>query len=140
MEKIEKKITINAPVSKVWEALTDKDKLNEWMLMTTTFEPVSGKEFTFKSEPMENWDGYIYCKVVEIEVNKKLVYTWNAEFINAETLVTILISEKGNSTEITLIHTGWEKVPAESRTERTQAHNKGWDLRFVQKLKEVLEK
>lgn len=140
MEKIEKKVTINAPAAKVWKALTEKDELKEWMLMPTTFEPVVGKEFTFKSEPVENWDGYIYCKVVEVDVNKKLIYTWNAEFINAETLVTILISEKGESTEVTLIHTGWEKVPTESRPQRIDAHNKGWDLRVVKNLKEVAEK
>ena len=140
MEKIEKKVTINAPASKVWKALTEKDELKEWVMMPTTFEPVAGKEFTFKTEPMENWDGYIYCKVVEVEVNKKLVYTWNAEFINAETLVTILISEKGGITEVTLIHTGWEKIPADSRQQRIDAHNKGWDLRFVKNLKEVAEK
>lgn len=140
MEKIEKKITINASAGKVWKALTNQNELKEWMLMPTTFEPVVGKEFTFKTEPMENWDGYIYCKVVEVEVNKKLVYTWNAEFINADTLVTILISEKGGTTEVTLIHTGWEKVPADSRQQRIDAHNKGWDERFVEKLKAVAEK
>ena len=108
--------------------------------MPTTFEPVVGKEFTFKSEPMENWDGNIYCKVVEVDVNKKLIYTWNAEFINAETLVTILISEKNETTEVTLIHTGWEKLPIESRSQRIDAHNKGWDLRVVKNLKVVAEK
>ena len=140
MEKIEKKVTINAPAARVWKALTEKNELKEWMLMPTTFEPVVGKEFTFKSEPMENWDGNIYCKVVEVDVNKKLIYTWNAEFINAETLVTILISEKNETTEVTLIHTGWEKLPIESRSQRIDAHNKGWDLRVVKNLKEVAEK
>jgi uncharacterized protein YndB with AHSA1/START domain len=138
MEKIEKKITINASVEKVWKALTDQNELKEWMQMPTTFEPVVGKEFTFKSEKMENWDGYFYCRVMQVEINKKLVYTWNASMINAETLVTILISEKSGKTELTLIHTGWEKLPADIRTERIEGHTKGWELRFVQKLSELL--
>ena len=58
MEKIEKKITINASARKVWKALTNQKELKEWMLMPTTFEPVVGKEFTFKAEGMEGWDGF----------------------------------------------------------------------------------
>ena len=50
MEKIEKKVTINASAEKVWAALTEPDKLGEWMMMPTTFEPVVGKEFTFKTK------------------------------------------------------------------------------------------
>ena len=73
MEKIEKKITINASARKVWKALTNQKELKEWMLMPTTFEPVVGKEFTFKAEGMEGWDGFFHCRVKEVEVNKKLV-------------------------------------------------------------------
>ena len=138
MEKIEKKVTINAPVSKVWKALTEKDELKEWMMMPTDFEAVAGKEFTFKAKGNENWDGYIYCKVMEVEMNKKLSFTWNAKIVGAETLVTILVVEKGGKTELTLIHTGWEKLAAENRTEMIKSHNQGWDERILQKLPEYL--
>lgn len=140
METIEKKITINASAGRVWKALTDQNELKEWMLMPTTFEPVVGKEFTFKSEGMENWDGYFHCKVLEVETNKKLVYTWNAGMINAETVVTILITEKNKQTELTLIHTGWEEIPEDRRKQMIESHSKGWDLRFVQTLSELLAK
>jgi uncharacterized protein YndB with AHSA1/START domain len=140
MEKIEKKVTINASAKKVWKALTDQNELKEWMLMPTTFEPVVGKEFTFKAERMEGWDGFFHCRVKEVEVYKKLVYTWNSGMINADTLVTIQVSEKGEKTEVTLIHTGWEKLPAEVRKQMIEGHSKGWDLRFVEKLKEVADK
>ena len=138
MEKIEKKVTINASAERVWKALTDQNELKEWMLMPTTFEPVVGKEFTFKAEGMEGWDGYFNCKVVAVEQNKKLVYTWNSGMINADTLVTILISENNGKTELTLIHTGWEKLPAEIRSQMVEGHSKGWDERIVAKLSELL--
>ncbi len=138
MEKIEKKVTIDAPVNKVWDALTDPQKLEEWMLMATTFEPVLGKKFTFKAEGMENWDGYFHCEVKELEINKKLVYSWNSQMINAETIVTIVISESDGKTELKLTHTGWEKIPEAARKQMIEGHSKGWDLRFSEKLKEVL--
>ncbi len=140
MEKIEKKVTINAPVERVWEALTKQKEIGEWMMMPTTFEPITGKKFTFKAEGMENWDGYFHCEVKEVEVNKKLVYTWNSQMINGETLVTILMSEKESKTELTLIHTGWEKLPVEMRAQMIEGHSKGWDERFVNKLAELFTK
>ena len=138
MEKIEKRVLINAPVSKVWKALTDKNELKEWMQAPTTFEPVIGKEFMYKHEKTENWDGNIYCKVMEVEVNKKLSFTWSSQMIEAETLVTILISEVDGKTELSLIHTGWEKVPAEIRSQMIDGHNNGWEERIVKKLPEFL--
>ncbi len=137
MDKIEKKITINAPVSEVWDALTNPQKLEEWMLMANTFEPVLGKKFTFKAEGMENWDGYFHCQIKELEINKKLVYTWNSQMINAETLVTIIISESDGKTELKLIHTGWEKLPEEARKQMIEGHTKGWELRLSEKLKSL---
>ena len=139
MDKIEKKVIINAPVSKVWKALVDPNELKEWMLMSTTFEPVAGKEFTFKAEGMENWDGYFHCKVIEIETNKKIVYTWNAQMLKAETVVTILVKELDGKTELKLIHTGWENLSEDIRKQMIESHSKGWDERFVEKLKTVAE-
>ena len=139
MGKIEKHVIINVPAAKVWKALTEPGQLGEWMMMPTTFEPVVRKEFTFKAENSDKWDGIIYCTVKEIEVNRKLVYTWNPG-IDAETIVTILISEKEGKTNLTLIHTGWENLPAEMRPQLIEGHSKGWDERFVQKLLEILTK
>lgn len=138
MEPIQKKITVNAEVSKVWRALTEPALLEKWLMMTTTFLPQKGKEFTFKADPTEVWDGIFNCKVMEVVENKKLVYTWNAGFLNTDTLVTISLKEIGNKTEIILVHSGWENVAA-GADESKKAHDEGWDIRFVQKLKEVIE-
>lgn len=139
MEPIVKKVTINAAASKVWKALTNKNELKKWMLMTTDFKAEKGKEFIFKTDdPGENWDGIFHCKVEELIENKKLVYTWNAGFINADTIVTIDLNEEDGKTEVTLTHTGWEKLAANQEQTRN-AHSEGWDIRLVQKLKEIVE-
>ena len=138
MEPIEKNVTINAPVSRVWKALTDATEIGKWMLMSTTFTPEAGKEFTFQAEASEEWDGVFHCNLNECVENKKIVYTWNTAFINADTLVEIELKENGDKTELTLVHSGWEKI-AENREKSRTDHSAGWDLRFVQKLKETVE-
>jgi uncharacterized protein YndB with AHSA1/START domain len=138
MEPILKKITINAPASKVWKALTDPAEVEKWMLMQTTFLPQKGKDFTFKAESNENWDGIFKCSVKEIIENKKLVYSWDTGFINAETIVSFELKEVGKQTEVTLTHSGWEELAA-NQQQTKDAHSEGWDIRFVQKLKEFVE-
>jgi len=138
MEPILKKVTINAPANKVWKALTDPAKVEAWMLMETTFLPQKNKDFTFKAEPNENWDGIFKCSVKEIVENKKLVYTWDTGFINAETIVSFELKEIDKQTEVTLTHSGWEKLAA-NQQQTKDAHSEGWDIRFVQKLKEIVE-
>ena len=139
MENIEKKITINVPVARVWKALTNADELGNWMLMPTTFKPEIGNQFLFQADANENWDGKIHCKILEIETNKKLAFTWNSQMINAETLVTIHLKDLNEKTELTLIHSGWEKLPANAE-QMKQAHNEGWNLRIAEKLPQLVEK
>lgn len=139
MDPIVKKVTINAPANRVWEALIKKSKLEKWMLMSTDFSAEKGKKFIFKTDdPGENWDGIFNCRVEDVVKNKKLVYTWNAGFINADTVVTIELEEKNGKTEVALTHSGWEKLAA-NQEQSKNAHSEGWDVRFVQKLKEVAE-
>lgn len=138
MNNIEKKIILNAKVSRVWKALTNPAELQTWMLVPTTFEPEQGKKFTFKGEPDENWDGIISCQVKEIIENKKLSFTWNSQLINAETLVSISLKDLGDKTELTLIHSGWEKVPANAEVVRKH-HEDGWEIRIYEKIKELVE-
>ena len=138
MGPIEKKLTVNAPVNRVWEALTDPIEVQKWMMMSTNFEPTAGKDFTFQAESSEEWDGVFKCSVKEVVENKKLSYTWDTAFINAATLVEFELTENGDKTELSLIHSGWDKMVA-NQEETRKSHSDGWDLRFVQKFKEVVE-
>ncbi len=140
MKPIEKRITINATASKVWKALTDPGELEKWMMMTTDFAPQIGRKFIFRTnDPGENWDGIFQCRVEELIENKKLVYTWNAGFINADTLVSIELKENNGKTEVVLTHSGWEKL-ASNQEQTKNSHSEGWELRVIQKLKEEVEK
>ena len=53
------------PVSRVWQALTDRRTLGEW-LMENDFSPVIGHQFTFRMKPQRGWDGITHCEVIEL--------------------------------------------------------------------------
>jgi uncharacterized protein YndB with AHSA1/START domain len=139
MNPIIKKVTLNAPVSKVWNLLIDAEKLGEWMMMPTNINPSPGKEFTFQGPKSEQWDGIIRCKIKDLVENKRMSFTWNSNTLNGETLVTIELKENAGKTDLTLTHSGWENLPANQEMMR-EAHDKGWDERVLGLLPGLAEK
>jgi uncharacterized protein YndB with AHSA1/START domain len=106
MRIIKKEIVIDAPPSVVWKHVTDPEKIAGW-LMPNDFEPSVGRAFTLDCEVQ----GKIACIVREIVPHEKLVYTFHSSATRIETLVTITLKAEGASTRLTLIHSGWEKLP-----------------------------
>jgi uncharacterized protein YndB with AHSA1/START domain len=60
---------------KLWRALTESPLLAQWM-MNNDFEPVVGRKFQFRAEPVPNWSGVVDCEVLIVEPLKRLSYNW----------------------------------------------------------------
>jgi uncharacterized protein YndB with AHSA1/START domain len=99
------------PPEAVWEFLTDPTLIAQW-LMPNDFLPVLGHDFKFSIKPMPSldFDGVVYCKVLEIIPCKKLSYSWKCGpgggDINIESVVTWTLIDKNNGTELFLDHSG----------------------------------
>lgn len=73
---------------KVWRVLTDPTLLAEWLLPIVNLKLEVGEGFTFNAPPQPSWDGIVSCRFVEIEMQRKLSYTWVVGDI--DTIVTFL--------------------------------------------------
>ena len=65
------------PPDKVWRALTQGPLVEEW-LMKNDLQPVVGHRFNFRATPMPHWNGVVDCRVLVVEPNQRLSYSWNA--------------------------------------------------------------
>ncbi len=64
-----------APVSKLWSAITDKDEMKVWYFDLPEFKAEPGFEFHFYGGTEEK--RYLHlCKVIEVIPLKKLSYNW----------------------------------------------------------------
>jgi uncharacterized protein YndB with AHSA1/START domain len=59
----------------IWKTLTTAELVGQG-LMPNDFEAVVGTKFNFKAKPMGDWDGVVYCEVLEIIENRRLVHSW----------------------------------------------------------------
>jgi uncharacterized protein YndB with AHSA1/START domain len=129
--------TFNAPIARVWKALTDVEDVRRWYFDLKEFKPEVGFEFEFtvKHEGMKY---HHLCKVTEVIPQKKIAYTWRYKGEPGDSLVTLELSADGNKTKLRLTHEGLEtfpKTPAYARKNFV----KGWTEIIGASLKNFLE-
>jgi uncharacterized protein YndB with AHSA1/START domain len=101
---------LNAPIRKVWEAVSTPDGISAWF-MPNDFQPVVGHEFHLEAGPF----GQSPCKVTEIDPPNRVSFQWGKDW----TLSFELKELEAGKTEFTLIHGGWG---ADKVTEFGQPH------------------
>jgi uncharacterized protein YndB with AHSA1/START domain len=127
------------PPEQVWEYLTKPDLMALW-LMKNDFQPIIGLEFQFRTNPIPSmdFDGVIYCRVLEIVPFKKLSYSWKGGpgegKINFDTVVVWKLQATEKGTELFLEHSGF--------TEKTNLNlyngmTDGW-MKNIQKIADRL--
>lgn len=96
------------PPAKVWRALTDPALLTEWLLpvVELELELEPGAAFTFQTQPHPGWDGSVNCRMLEIEAQRKLSYTWDVPFL--ETVVTFTLTPTAAGTRLSLVQSGFK--------------------------------
>ena len=130
--------TLNAPVMRVWQALTDVDQMREWYFDLKDFKPQVGFEFEFVVEH-EGTTYHHLCRVTEVIPQKKIAYTWRYKGEPGDSLVTIELFADGDNTRLKLTHAGIEtfpKTPAYARKNFEQ----GWTQIIGTELKQFVEK
>jgi uncharacterized protein YndB with AHSA1/START domain len=95
---------------KVWRALTDPGLLAVWLLPVVELERElePGAAITLKTQPYPGWDGIVNCRVVEIEPQKKLSYTWVVGNMNIDTVVTFTLTPTASGTRLSLVQSGFK--------------------------------
>lgn len=96
------------PPAKVWRALTDPDLLAEWLLPVIGLALEPGTAFTFKTQPYPGWDGIVHCRILEVETQRKISYTWAAGEMAIDTVVTFILTPTASGTHLHLVQSGFK--------------------------------
>ena len=129
----------NHPPQDVWEYLTKSELIAEW-LMNNDFKPIVGHEFQFRvrAMPAFDFDGIIYCKVLEIIPYKKLIYSWKGGpekgKINLDTIVEWTLTPKDNGTELQVTQSGFKN----ENLSIMSLMDEGW-LKNIKKIVDLLK-
>jgi uncharacterized protein YndB with AHSA1/START domain len=100
----------NAPVNKVWTAISNRDEMKKWYFDLAEFKPEPGFEFSFIGGTEENKYTHL-CRVTEAIPGKKLSYTWRYEGYEGNSEVSFELFPEGEKTKLVLTHRGLETLP-----------------------------
>jgi uncharacterized protein YndB with AHSA1/START domain len=133
-DRIEKKVTLKAPRSKVWRAIADADQFAQWfgVKLDGPFKAgktVRGKILNPKYEHMP-----IDLEIEKIEPERYFSYRWhpypndpNVDYSKEPTtLVEFMLEEDNGSTTLTIVESGFDRIPLARRAEAFRANDGGW--------------
>lgn len=131
--------TFNAPIEKVWKAISDKDQMKLWYFDLAEFKPEMGFEFRFLGGTNEKKYLHI-CKITEVVAGKKLSYSWRYDGYEGISYVTFELFAEGHKTRLKLTHEGIETFPKDDPNFTKESFAKGWTYIVGTSLKDFVEK
>ena len=131
--------SFQAPVARVWKAITDRDQMKEWYFDLSSFKAEPGFEFQF--EGTNEGRTYLHkCRVMEVIPEKKLKYSWSYTGYQGMSFVTFELFDEGKTTRLKLTHEGLETFPQNNPDFAKESFTAGWTYITGTSLKDFLEK
>ncbi len=131
--------TLNAPIAKVWKAITDKDEMKIWYFDLAEFKAEVGFKFQFMGGDTEGKQYLHLCEITEVIPEKKLTYSWRYDGYVGNSFVSFELSEQENKTLLKLTHEGLETFPNENPDFAKGNFAEGWNYILNTALKDYLE-
>jgi len=135
-DRIEKRVVLRAPRSRVWHAISDAKEFGTWFRMNLNGAFVAGRTVRAKV----TIPGYEHLKVEmqieRIEPERYFAYRWhpypNDPQVDYSAEPTTLVeftledAEGGGGTALTIVESGFDRIPLARRAEAFRMNDAGW--------------
>jgi len=133
-DSIERKVLLRAPVARVWRAITDHHEFGQWFRVAIerpfTLGELATGLITHAGYEHVRWT----VRIVAMEEPRRFAFTWHPYAVDPDidysdeppTLVEFLLEQEGEGTRLTIIESGFDKIPAHRRDEAIRMNSGGW--------------
>lgn len=134
-DRIEKCVTLRAPRSRVWRALTDAREFGRWFRVSLQGDFEVGRTISGNI----TYPGYEHivfqADVVAIEPEHTFVFRWHPYAVDPEkdysheskTRVEFTLRDIPEGTLLTVVESGFDKLPPDRREQAFRMNSGGWD-------------
>jgi uncharacterized protein YndB with AHSA1/START domain len=145
-DRIEKKILLRAPVSRVWRAISDAREFGTWFGVEFDRPFVAGATLQGRITPtkvdpevaklQEPHTGATFEITVDrIEPERLFSFRWHPYAVEPgvdytkepTTLVAFVLEAAAGGTELTITESGFDRIPLERRAKAFSANEGGWE-------------
>jgi uncharacterized protein YndB with AHSA1/START domain len=146
-DRIEKTIDINAPVERVWRALTNHEEFGAWFQVKIDQPFVPGQaqtgHMTYPGYEHFPWN----AQTVAMEEPRLFSFTWHPYAVQegydysgeTQTLVEFRLEPTDGGTRLVVVESGFDKLPEHRRDEAFRSNEGGW-AEQVQNIKAYVER
>ena len=137
-DRIEKHVELNAPIERVWRALTDYREFGQWfrVKLEGPFAPgkISCGHITYPGYGHIVWE----ATIVKMEEPRYFSFTWHPYAVDPNidysketpTLVEFRLDGSGKGTRLTVTESGFDKVPRHRMPEALRMNEGGWAIQM----------
>lgn len=134
-DRIEKKVTLRAQRSRVWRAIATAEEFGTWFRVKLESAFVEGAS----THGRITYPGYEHLAFVahveRIEPQRYFAFRWHPYAVDQAvdysseptTLVEFTLEEAGGGTQLTIVESGFDRIPAGRRDEAFRMNSQGWD-------------
>ncbi|MCX8553664.1 vanillate O-demethylase oxidoreductase VanB [Mycolicibacterium mucogenicum] len=145
-DRIEKEVTLRAPLGRVWRAISNADEFGRWFGVRFDGPFVAGQSVTGVITPTEVDDEVAAAQephagkasvwhIVAVEPQQRLAFRWHPYAVepgadyDAEptTLVEFTLTETADGVLLQIVESGFDKIPADRRAAAFEANSGGWE-------------
>ena len=134
-DRIEKQVTLDAPRSRVWRALTEVEQFNSWfgVSLAKPFAPGAEVSGQIKIRGYEHVTMTIWIE--KMEQDRFFSFRWHPYAVepgvdySAEptTLVTFTLEDAGAGTRLSIVEAGFDAIPESRRAKAFSSNTSGWN-------------
>jgi len=133
-DRIEKRVTLKAPQDRVWRALTDSTEFGKWFGVKLDGPFVAGATAHGKITIPKYEHVAAQFQVERMEPQSYFSYRWHPYAVDPAvdysseptTLVEFKLEQDGAATVLTIIESGFDRIPLARRAEAFRMNDGGW--------------
>jgi uncharacterized protein YndB with AHSA1/START domain len=134
-DRIEKRILLRAPRSRVWRALADAEEFGRWFGVELAGDFTAGKTLRGKVTT-KGWEHITFEVFVEkVDPERLISWRWHPAPVEPEkmdyskeptTLVVFQLEEVSGGTMLTVVESGFDRLSPERRAQAFRLNEDGW--------------
>jgi uncharacterized protein YndB with AHSA1/START domain len=133
-DRIERRVVIRASRSRVWKALTDAREFGTWFRVELEGDFVVGRRIEGKMTYPGHEGAPFAATVVRMDRERCFAFRWPADIESvqesdqSDTLVEFLLEDAPEGTLLTVVESGFDRLPAARRLEAFRGNSEGWTI------------
>ena len=133
-DRIEKRFEVRAPRARVWRAIANATEFGTWFGMKLEGDFVAGATIRGRLTIPQYDHLTLEMQVVRIEPERYFAYRWHPYAIDPKvdysteptTLVEFRLEEIADGTAVTIVESGFDRIPLARRAEAFRMNEQGW--------------